>query len=99
MTVPAPRGASNRTPGREQGHQTYASQSEACPDFGAIAQDLGRQHGLQLGKQSVRRMYRFYLAQASAEAGFVEWLLTYLDPTGEQATNNVLWDDAKAVAA
>ena len=98
MTAPAPRGTSNRTQSRESGPETHASQSEACPDFRGIADGL-RDRGHHIGPSSVRRMYRFYLAQASAEAGFVEWLLTYLDPTGEQATNNVLWDDAKAVTA
>lgn len=99
MNTPALRGTSNRTPGREQGHQPHASQGEACPDFGGIARDLTADLERKISRQAVKRQYKFFLAQAAAEADFVEWLLTYLDPTGEQATNNVLWGNAKEVAA
>lgn len=55
--------------------------------------------GVSMKATMIRRIYDFWQAQARAEAGFVEWLLDYADPTGETATNNVLRQHAKELAA
>lgn len=60
---------------------------------------MHRLTGQRLSYQRAKSIYDFWQAQARAEAGFVEWLLDYCDPTGETATNNVLRQHAKELAA
>lgn len=55
--------------------------------------------GRRLSLTSVKRLYQFFLAQADAESDFREWVITYADPTGETATDNVLWAQAKELTA
>lgn len=58
---------------------------------------LKAQTGVNMAARNVVRLYRFWQAQAKFEASFVSWI-TYADPTGEIATNEVLWKHARAVA-
>ena len=76
---------------RGQDHPTPTSQSAT------VAPEIEQAIALGFKRRRAVQMYRFYKAQANHAASFVDWL-TYSDPTGEIATNNVLWDHARAVA-
>ena len=101
MTAPAPHGANPTDPrGVNRVTTVTTPQGEACPtpDEVRLAQTVAKRiTGRWLRERRVRDLYRFYQAQARAEAGFVDWLLDYLDPTGEHATNNVLREQAAAM--
>ena len=97
MTRPALTGTPNRGVNRTP---VTTPQSGACPDPSEVrtVQQVAKEiTGQWLREKRVRDLYRFYQAQARAEAGFVDWLLDYLDPTGEHATNNVLREQAAAM--
>ena len=99
MTATAPHGATSNDPQVSD----WATNDEGASDERALIQAaraaLKAQTGVQMRHVKIKRIYDFWQAQARAEAGFVEWLLDYADPTGEQATNNVLRAEAKALAA
>ncbi len=75
------------------------NRDQARPDLQAVRTDLAGRTGRRFSLSAVKRFYQFFLAQADADADFREWVITYADPTGEQATNNVLWGQAKELTA
>ena len=99
MSTPAPYGA----PSTDPQVSDWATNDEGASDERALIQAaraaLKAQTGVQMRHVKIKRIFDFWQAQARAEAGFVEWLLDYADPTGEHATNNVLRQYAKELAA
>lgn len=92
QTSTDPRGVNRATNGTTAGN-------DPCPDFYAVQRDLAAKTGRRVRVARIKSLYQFFLAQAEAAADFREWVITYADPTGETATNNVLWGQAKEMTA
>ena len=86
------RAGAGETP-RGHGDPKPTSQAESgAPEIAWLA-------SLGVRRRRARQMYGYFIAQAEAEADFREWVITYADPTGETATDHVLWEQAKELTA
>lgn len=96
MSTPAPHGAT--APARtgynlrDEQSPKLTQQKPSCPDVETAV-------ALGLTRRKAKQLVSYWQAQARAEVGFRDWILTYLDPTGEHATDNVLRQYAKELAA
>ena len=61
----------------------------ACPEVVAYHREL-RDAGHRISLAGVRRFWVIYQQTFTDAEGFLSYCLTYLDPTGEQATHNVM---------
>ena len=99
MTALAPCGAPQTDPRDVYLAKSDTSEEAERAQIQAARRDIRDRTGARLSFVRARSLYRYWQAQARAEAGFVDWIITYADPTGEHATNVVLSERARALAA
>lgn len=70
------------------GYRDSKTGGEAGVCLETVRQEMSRR-GLDISLGGVRRLYTLYLRR-EARGEFLPWVLTYLDPTGEQAVHNMV---------
>lgn len=67
----------------------------ACPEVVAYWRDL-RAAGVRISLSGCRRLWVKYCETYTDADGFLAYCLSYADPTGEEATHNVLVERSQA---